>query len=159
MPEKALSELAVYSATPTVRVDTQENEMINDLLIGMEMTEQEGGMSALELRFSNFASDPQGGADYAFEDERVLKLGAKVAVYSGDRNAPQEIFQGRITALEAHFPDKEPPELVALAEDVFQQARMARRTKIHENVSIADLARSLASQLGLQPVITGFTEQ
>ncbi|MCI0744216.1 MAG: hypothetical protein L0Y58_02320 [Verrucomicrobia subdivision 3 bacterium] len=159
MPERAPNQLAVYNATPTVRVDTQEHEKINELLIGMEMIEQQGGMSALELRFSNIASDPGGGADYAFEDERILKLNAKLGLYAGDRNAPQEIFQGRITGMEAHFPGTAPAELVVLAEDVFQQARMARRTKTHENVSISDLARDLASQLGLRPVITGFTEQ
>lgn len=159
MPERAMSELAVYSAIPTVRVDTREHEMINELLTGMELIEQEGGMSALELRFSNIASRPGGNADYAFEDERILKLAARIAVYAGDRNAPQEIFQGRITGLEAVFPETAAAELVVLAEDVFQQARMKRRTKIHENVSLADLARSLASELGLRPVITGLAEQ
>jgi phage protein D len=159
MPERAPNQLAVYNATPTVRVDAREHEKINELLIGMEMIEQQGGMSALELRFSNIASDPRGGAGYAFEDERILKLNAKVALYAGDRNAPREIFQGRITGLEAHFPGAAPAELVVLAEDVFQQARMARRTKVHENVSIADLARDLASQFGLQPVVTGFAQQ
>jgi uncharacterized protein len=158
MPEGALSDLAVYNATPTVRVDEQEHEKINELLIGMEMTEREGGLSALELRFSNIASDPQGGADYAFEDEEILKLGAKIKLYAGDRNAPREIFQGRITGLEALYPETAPAEIVVLAEDVFQQARMTRRTKLHENISLAALARSLASQLGLQPVITGLSE-
>lgn len=158
MPEAALSELAVYNATPTVRVDQQEHEKINELLIGMQMTECEGGMSALELRFSNIASDPQGGADYAFEDEEILKLGAKLQLYAGDRNAPREIFQGRITGLEAIYPGTAPAEIVVLAEDIFQQARMARRTKLHENVSLSALARDLAEELGLQPVITGLSE-
>jgi phage protein D len=158
MPEQALANSAVYIATPTVKVDSQDAPKANQLLIGMEMTEAEGGMSAMELRFSNVASDAQGSADLAFEDDSLLKLGAKIAVYCGGGSSQQEIFKGLITGLEADFPHGSPPELVVLAEDVFQQARMARRTKLHENVTIADLARQLASQLSLTPQITGFTE-
>jgi phage protein D len=157
MPEQALSNRAVYTATPTVKVDSQDAPQANQLLIGMEMTEAEGGMSAMELRFSNFASNPQGGADFAFEDDRLLKLGARIAVYCGAASTQQEIFKGLITALEADFPQGSPPELVVLAEDVFQRARMARRTKLHEDVSVADLAQQLAGQLSLTAQVTGFT--
>lgn len=159
MSETPLSTMAVYSARPTVRIDTEEHPMVGELIVGMEMTEHEGGMSSLELRVSNVASDPQGGADFAFEDDTVLRLGATIAIYGGDENAPQEIFQGMITGLEAEFPEEEPPELVVLGEDVFQRARMTRRTAVHENVSISDLATDLAGQLSLTPVITGFTEE
>lgn len=157
MSETPLSRQAVYSARPTVRINQQEYPKVSELLLGMEMVEQEGGMSSLELRVSNVASDPQGGADLAFEDDQILKLGAAIALYSGDETAPREIFQGVITALEAEFPEQSPPELVVLAEDVFQQARMARRTHIYENATLADLSRQFASSLGLTPVITGLT--
>ena len=45
-----------------------------------------------------------------------------------------------------------------LAEDAFQQARMARRTKVWDNVTISDVATQLASQVSLQPKITGLTD-
>src|SRR2546422_4008801 len=156
MPEGALSEMAVYTARPTVRVDGQAREKVSELVIGMEMTENEGGLSALELRMSNVASDPAGGADLAFEDDRVLRLGATIEVYGGDESAPQEIFRGIITGLEAEFSHAGPPELVVLAEDAAQKARMARRTETHEDVSLADLARKLANRLNLVPVVDGF---
>jgi phage protein D len=159
MAETPLSELALYSARPTVRIDSTEYPKVSELILAMEMIEREGGMSALELRVSNVASNPEGSADLAFEDDQILKLGASIQIYCGDENSPQEVFQGTITGLEADFPEAGPPELVVLAEDVFQQARMTRRTSIHENVSIADLASTLAGQLGLTPVITGFTEK
>jgi phage protein D len=123
----------------------------------MEMTEQEGGMSALELRLSNIASDPSGGADFAFEDDRILKLGAAIALYSGDETGPQEIFRGTITGLEIDFPESGAPELVVFAEDALQRARMERRTKTYVNTTIADLVREIAGHLSLTPVITGFT--
>ncbi len=156
--ERPLSTLAVYSARPMVRVDGMEHAKVSELIIGMEMTEREGGLSALELRLSNVASDPQGDADFAFEDDALVGLGTNITVLAGDEEAPQEIFRGVIIGLEADFREADPPELVVLAEDAFQQARMARRTKVYDNVTIADLVRDLASQLSLRPVVTGFSE-
>lgn len=158
MAESALSDRAVYSACPTVRIGGQENARVRELLVGMDLTESEGGLSALELRFSNVASLAAGGAELAFEDEAALQLGSAITVYAGDQAAPQEIFRGVVTGLEATFSREAPPQLTLLAEDKLQQARMARVTKVHDNVTLADLARSLASALGLTPVISGFTE-
>ena len=50
MTETALSPLAVHRARPTVRVDTQAYATVDELTVAMEMTEQDGGMSSLELR-------------------------------------------------------------------------------------------------------------
>lgn len=158
MPETQLSPFAVYSAQPTVRINSQEYPKVSESILAMEMTEQDGGMSALELKLSNVVSDPNGGAALAFEDNQILKLGATIALYAGDATAPQEIFQGAITGLEVDFPENGSPDITVLAEDVFQRARMARRSKVHTDVSIADLARQLANQLSLTPVITGLTD-
>jgi phage protein D len=147
--------MAVYSARPTVRVDTQAYPIVSELITGLELTESEGGMSALELRLTNIASNTEGGASLPFEDDRILRLGASLAVYSGDENDPQEIFRGKITGLEVAFSHDSTPELVVLAEDIFQQARMERRTKVYDNARLADLARALAGRLSLRPVITG----
>jgi phage protein D len=158
MSETPLSRDAVYTAVPTLRVEGQEYPMVSELLLAMEMNEHESGMSTLELRMSNVASNDQNTASLAFEDDRILKLGAKIAVYAGDQNAPKEIFRGVITGLEAEYPEMGPPELVVLAEDAFQQARMSRRTKVWDKTSIAAIGKELAKQLNLKPVITGLTD-
>jgi phage protein D len=111
------------------------------------------------MRFSNIASNPSGGSDFAFEDNQVLKLAAEVAVYGGDENAPQEIFRGVVTGLDAEFPGDGPPELVVLAEDTLQRARMTRRTQLYQDVSIGDVASTIAGRYGLAPSITGFGDQ
>jgi uncharacterized protein len=157
MSETPTTPNAVYSARPTVRINTQEYAQVRELLVSMELTEQAGGLSALELRFTNIASDTQGGADFAFEDDRILKLGAVIAVYSGDETLPQEIFQGIITGLELEFSGGA-PELVVLAEDALQKARMSRQTQVYSEVTIAKLGQQLAEQVGLTPVITGFSQ-
>jgi phage protein D len=158
MAETALSSLAVYSARPTVRVAGQENHRLSELVLALEMRESEGGMSSLELRLSNVASLPDGGSELAFEDESIVHLGSPLTVYGGDENAPQEIFAGVVTGLEADFPEAAPPELVLLAEDALQGARMARRTAVHRDLSLAAFAREVAGKLGLTPKITGFAE-
>lgn len=158
MAEAALSQLAVYSSRPTVRIDGQEFEKVRELIIAMDMKEEEGGMSALELRLSNIASDPQGDADFAFENEDEFSLGTNITVYVGDENEPQEIFNGIITGIEAEFPKRNPPELLVLAEDALQLSRMTRRTAIHNDTSIAELTETIAGRLNVTPVISGFND-
>jgi phage protein D len=158
MAEEALSSSSVYSARPTIRLDDQENDRVARLLIGMEMTEHEGGLSALELRLVNVASLASGGAETAFEDERAIKLGTHIKVFAGNVDNPEEIFRGVVTGIEAEFSRDAPPELVVLAEDALQKARMKRRTKLHEDVTLASLAQSLAGDLGLTPRVTGLSD-
>jgi len=158
MPQASVSQLPVYSARPTIRIDEQNLERSSGLLIGMVMQEQEGGLSALELRFSNIASDAEGGAGFAFEDESELHLGSRIAVFAGDQSAPQEIFRGIISGLEADFPESDPPELLVLAEDALQPARMARRSQNYQDMSIGDIAQAIAERLNLQAVVSGFTD-
>jgi len=158
MPEAATSRLAVYRAWPTIRVNGREEERLTHLVTALEMTEQEDGLSTLELRLSNVASERGGGAELAFEDESSVKLGDELAIYAGDQETPREIFRGVITGLEAAFADTTPPELTVLAEDKLQQARLTRRTKTYDDTSPASLAREIAGRLGLTPKITGFSD-
>ena len=158
MSQRPISPSAVYSARPTVQIDQQSYATVSELLIGMDVTEQEGGLSTLQLRLSNVASDPGGEASFAFEDGAVVTLGKSITVYAGPVSSPMEIFRGTITGVEAEFREEGPPELLVLAEDAAQLARMARRTTTHDDRSIADVAREVANRLGLQPVVTGFSE-
>lgn len=159
MSERPISPSAVYSARPTVQIDQQSYAKVSELLIGMDVTEQEGGLSTLQLRLSNVASDPGGGASFAFEDGAIVTLGKSITVYAGPVSSPMEIFRGTITGLEAEFREEGPPELLVLAEDAAQQARMARRTKTYDDLSLADLAQEVADRLGLQPVVTGLSDR
>lgn len=158
MPERALSSSLIYSAHPTVRIDGRASDKVTELVTAMRLTESEGGMSSLELRLENTARFEDGQVDLAFEDEALIRFGASIGLYSGDEDAPQEIFRGLITGLEASFEGTATPELLVLAEDALQRARLARRTQVHEDVTIATLAQALAARLGLRPTITGFSE-
>lgn len=155
MTETSVSQSAVYRARPTVRLGGQEDVRASELLIKMRMEENEGGLSALELRFSNWASTRDGGAELGFDTGSALRLGAPIEVYAGDETEPREIFRGRVTALEADYRQGSPPELTVLAEDALQPARLARRSRVYTDQSPADVVRAVAGELGLRPVITG----
>ncbi|MDZ7754058.1 MAG: contractile injection system protein, VgrG/Pvc8 family [Gammaproteobacteria bacterium] len=157
MSVTALNRAPVYNARPMVEVDGQRFDKLNELLLAMEMREQEGGLSAMELRLSNVASDPDGSAAYAFEDEREIRFGSSITVFAGDVREPQELFRGMVTGLEADFPEGAPPELLVLAEDKLQQARMARRSHSYRDMSVADIANEIAQRLSLQARVTGLT--
>jgi len=155
MPEQPLTPDAIYSAIPTIQVDGQLNTMIANQLLSMEMRESETGMSSMELRFSNFGAFAGGLADLVFEDGKVLQLGTALKVYAGDVNSPTEIFRGKVTAIEGHFPRNAPPELVVLSEDALQVARIRRRSKTWDVSSLNDIVSQVASDLGLTPIVTG----
>lgn len=155
MAENSTSDLAIYRARPTVRVDGQEQQTLDALLIAMDMLEYAGGMSRLELRLSDVVGKRDHTATMAFEDERILALGSALTVYTGDVSVPVEIFRGVVTGLEIEVSQDGPPELLVLAEDALQRARMARRTQVHKDVTIAGLAGDIASRFGLTPRITG----
>jgi len=158
MSEAALSRLALYTARPTLRINGESDDRAGGLLIGMDMIEQEDGLSSAEVRFSNVAADRRGGADLAFEDETSFKIGDRLAIYTGEEAEPTEIFSGLISGIEAEFSTEGSPTLTALAEDTLQKARMKRRTRTHNDQTLADLARSIAQDLGLTPRITGFAD-
>src|SRR5688500_16205676 len=159
MAETALTQERIYSARPTVRINGAEQERVSRQMLCMEVEEQEDGLSRLVLKLSNIASDAQGGADYALEDEKTVKIGDRIAIYAGDETGPQEIFSGRISGLEAGVYEAASQTLTVLAEDKLQLARMKRRTKTHDNATVALVARQIAADLGLTPQVSGLSDQ
>jgi uncharacterized protein len=149
--------VAVYNATPTVKVGSQSNSTVNSQLLAMEMRESEGGLTAMELRLSNFGSFAAGKAGLVFEDDAVLKLGAAIEVFAGDQTSPTSIFKGKISAIEGRFSPADRPELCVLAEDGLQAARMKRRTKIHEKITLDSLVSNVAQSCGLTPRTDGLS--
>jgi phage protein D len=138
-----------------VQVDGQLNDKVTEQLLGLRMSESEGGMSSLELRLSNFGSFGEGVGNQVFEDGSILKLGTALTVYAGVVTSPTEIFRGKITALEAVFPTSGPPELIVLSEDALQGARMKRRTKTWSATSLSAILTDIAGGIGLTPVFSG----
>jgi hypothetical protein len=150
-------DVAIYTATPSVKVDNQSNATVNAQLVAMEMRESTGGLTSMELRFGNFGTFGNGAPNYVFEDDAVLKLGAVIEVFGGDATSPTALFKGRISAIEGLYSPDKAPELVVLGEDALQAARLKRRTKVHENITLGDLLSSLADTCSLTPRSDGLS--
>ena len=109
--ETSVSRSAVYRARPTLRLAGEADERASELLVEMCIAESEGGMSTAELRFSNWASTTDGGAEAAFEDGSRLALGTAISVHAGDETQPRELFRGVVSGLEAEFVQGGAPEI------------------------------------------------
>lgn len=158
MTQTPVSPNAVYNARPTIEVDGRVSDMVAYETLYMEMREQETGMASLELRLVNFDTFLGFLGGLVFDNEKTLKLGAAIKVYAGDRTSPTEIFRGKVTAIEARYPRDGWPELVVLAEDALQGARMQRRTRTWDAGPLSDIVTQIARQLGLTPMPSGLAE-
>ena len=158
--ELALASSIIYQAHPIIEIDGQRDERVQTLLLAMEMQEAEGGFSSLELRFRNTSTLEQEGVDFAFEysEHDLLSLGKSIKILAGDESDPQEIFRGVISGLELVMEQQQEPELIVLAEDALQKARMARHTQLHTDTSLRSLVESVAADLGLRATITGLSD-
>jgi len=157
MADGSATQDAIYTARPTLRFNGEFDARASTLVESMRMCEQEGGLRSLELGVSNWASTTDHGAEVAFDAKGPFQLGAKIEIYVGEVDRPREVFRGQITAIESIRRRGAPPQLRIYAEDALQAARMARRSKVYTDKSPADVARAVASELGLQPKITALS--
>jgi phage protein D len=146
--ERPVTQRAVYSARPTIEIDRTPLERVALGLLALAVHESEDGLAALELRLANWASTPA-GAERAFDAGSPVALGASVRVFVGPSREQRLVFAGRISALEAQVGQDAPPTIVVRAEDRLFAGRLQRRSRVYENMSLSELARQVASQLGL----------
>lgn len=146
---------AIYRARPTLRFAGEADARASELVQTMVMREDEGGLRALELGLSNWASTSDGGAELAFDESRSIRLGAEIEVYGGEVDEPRELFRGHITGIEARHERGHAPELLVFAEDALLRARLARRSRVFRDQTPADVVRTIAGALGLEAVVDG----
>jgi phage protein D len=111
----------------------------------MQIVESVEGMARCELVVGNWGGAGSAGFQHFRRD--TLDFGKALKVTLGDGS----LFEGRISALSARFPDGGPPQLSVCAEDRLQDLRMVRRTRTFADASTADVLRRIASDHGLQP--------
>jgi phage protein D len=134
-------------ARPTLNIDGQDQAALADGLLHLMIVEDVHGLYRCEALFGNWEN-----GDYLYFDRRLLDFGKAFKVKLG-ADAKTTIFDGRVMALEAEFPEGEAARLRVLAEDRFQDLRMTRRTRTFTDVSDADLIRQIANEHGLTPDI------
>ena len=127
------------------------------------MTESEGGLSSLELRFDNLASDPDGGADLSGVERYLGTMGAMLKAQLEPMDAAQRrqaiegmlgrTFRG-ISVAEVSFEGETDPEAPALELDGVTKIRdleLLHGIEIPPNAGFETLAGFLLMRLGHIP--------
>src|SRR6185295_9690378 len=131
-------------ARPTFAVGGRDDATLANGLLRLQICETTEGLYRCEASFGNWG--PTGSeTGFLYFDKQLLDFGKTFKVKLGQ----DTLFDGRITAIEADFPESSPPELTVLAEDRFQDLRMTRRTASYADVSDADVVRQIAGQHSL----------
>src|SRR5262245_31967096 len=138
----------IQSSRPTFAVDGTESSSLTGGLLRLRVRDDVRGLSNCEAEFGNWG--PKGEAsDFLFFDRSVLDFGKELKVKLGTT----AIFTGKVTGLEARYPNGNTPSLVVLAEDRFQDLRMTRRTRTFADVSDSDVFSQIAGDHGLSPSV------
>jgi uncharacterized protein len=139
----AAYDTAVISTTPTISIDGQVSDPVNQSLLSLEVIDSVEGLSRCEINIGN--------TGFTFFDRRTLDFGKTVQVKFGPPGSEGVVFDGSISALEGQFPNGEQAYITLLVEDRFNKLRMTRRTRTFENVTDQDIFRSIANAHGLTP--------
>jgi phage protein D len=134
----------IQSSRPTIAVEGQDRPALSGGLLSLRLEENVEGLYSCEVTFGNWGAS-NGKPDFLHFDRRLLEFGKELKVKLGT----DELFAGKITALEGSFPDAAPPELNVLAEDRLQDLRMTRRTRTFTDVSDRDVVTRIAGDHGL----------
>lgn len=138
------------SSAPVFTVDGARQPGLARDLVRLEVSEDTAGMKRLAARFVAWGPTP-GGADEGelYLDGAILDFGKRFEVSIGPASGARTIFQGAISAIEADYREGAEPQIVVRAEDALMKLRWKHRCKTYEQVSDADIARSIASDHGL----------
>lgn len=140
---------ALYAARPLLTIDGNEDRNLSEDLISLMVEETTDGLFRCEATFANWGSR-NGSVDYVYLDRALLDFGTSLSIDAGSADTRGRIFDGRITALEAHYPGGQPPEITVLAEDRLQDLRMTRRTRTFDEASVSDIIDQIGSAHSLR---------
>jgi phage protein D len=139
----------IRTSRPSVYLAGTEDTSLSQGLIKLAIHESVNGLYHCEARFGNWG--PKGNdTDFLYFDRAKFDFGKAVQI----KIDTDKIFDGRIFAMEAEFPEGEPYEFTVLLEDRLQDLRMTRRTRNFASVSDSDVMNRIASDYGLQPSIS-----
>ena len=141
---------SIKSSRPTVVLDGRESQSLTGGLLRARVREGVHGLSDCELEVGNWGPAGGGEAGFLYFDRATVDFGKRLELTVDD----QPVFAGRITGIEARFPEGKGPTLVILAEDALQDLRMTRRTRSFSDATDADVASQIAGDHGLTPNIS-----
>jgi phage protein D len=140
---------AFTPARPALSINGAAQPDLGADLQTLVIEETAAGLVRCRARFLNWG--PQnGGAGFIHFDSGLLAFGNQLTVEIGEGRMQDQVFEGRISAVEGLYPDGEPPAIVVYAEDRLEALRQARRTRKFEGVRCAEVIDEIAGDHGLQ---------
>jgi len=138
--------MGVRASRPSFVVGGQEEASLSQGLLTLSIEENVHGLYHCDARFGNWG--PKGSSiDFLYFDRQKLDFGKAIQVMLDQ----DKMFDGRVSAIEADFPEGSPPEIGVLLEDRFQDLRMTRRTRTFADAIDSDVMNKIAQDHGLQP--------
>lgn len=150
MPDGSATQ--VKDSRPSVEIEGQRDATLTAALMSLLIAEGEEGFARCELTFGNWGGEREGGFQHFGRDQ--LEFGKAVKLTLGDAT----LFEGRVSAITAKFPEGGTPQVGVCAEDRMQDLRMTRRTRTFADASLADVLRKIATDHGLQAEVDANAE-
>lgn len=145
MPDGTLSQ--VKDSRPSVEIEGQRDATLTAAMMSLLVVEGAQGFARCEAVFGNWGGDAGGGFQHFGRDK--LDFGKAIKLTLGAAT----LFEGRVSAITANFPEGGTAQIGVCAEDRLQDLRMTRRTRSFADASLADVLRAIAGDHGLQPEI------
>jgi len=140
----AVMTLPVQGARPSIEIEGQRNATLTASLFCLDIIDSEDGLARCELLLGNWGGAEKSGFQHF--DRSQIEFGKAITVKLANDN----LFEGRISAINARFPEGSPPQIGICAEDRLQDLRMTRRTRCFSDATLGDVVQHVASDHGLQ---------
>ncbi len=144
-----MADTTAYISRPRVSIDGTFNKALNMDVLSVLVEETSEGLYHCEASFNNYGVPKSGTPDFLYFGRDILEFGKTLALWMGEGDQQQLLFKGRISALEADFPDGGSGQILVLAEDRLQDMRMTRRTRTFEDMSDTDILQQIAQEHSL----------
>ena len=133
---------------PTIAINGNVSPVLGQALLELTVVDDGVGPSRCEARFGNWGQVGS-GADYLFFNRQVLAFDAGLQVLLSDA----KVFDGRIVAIGAGFPEAAQPTISVRAEDRLVDLRTTRRSRTFEKMTDSDVVSRIASEHRLKATL------
>lgn len=148
-----MTDVHPYSShAPVFDVDgTHHGELARDAL-RVDIEEDIHGLRTFTGHFHAVGPQSDGSSEQMqYLDGQMIDFGKTLKVTLGPAGGERQVFEGKISAIEACFEEGSHPHISVYAEDALMKLRMTRRSRTYTDVSDADIARQIANEHGLTP--------
>lgn len=145
---------ALYSGVPTVLVDGVANALLESTVASMVVEDAIDGLATCEITFQNVGSTGS-GVGFPLIDEQLVDFGSELRIDAGGGDAFGAVFAGAVTGIEVAFLQHDSARLTLLAADRLVALRHARRTRVFEDMTDADIIGTVAQDHGMNADVSG----